>query len=333
MASPLVSIIVPVYNAERYLREALESTLAQTYSATEIIAVDDGSTDSSADIIHAFNDRIHYIGQANAGQSAAINHGVKRSSGEYIKILDADDWLNSTHIESQLNAIAVQPANVAACRWGYFRENVRRPSVVSEYADRDYSEPVEWLLDSLEYDEGMMGGWKWLIPRSVWEKAGGYDERLSLNNDYHFSIRLLTAAKGIRFSGEAVYSYRKGQADALSAGRSRRAMESAFLTTQLGNDLLLKADSGSRVRRICANRWQMWLYEFYPEFADLAAEAEKQIQQLGGSDRPLEGGRLLRTLLPIVGWKGVRRLQTIVRQFGWSTLMRRKATKRLERFN
>ena len=200
-----------------------------------------------------------------------------------------------------------------------------------EHTNRDYLDPIEWLVDSLTKDEGMMGGWMWLIPRNVWGRVGGWDERLSLNNDFDFSIRLLLASAGVRFALNAVYSYRKGVPGMLSGRGGRAAMESAFLTTESGCRHLLLRESSDRIRRICADRWQQWLYLFFPEYPDLAERAEKEIASLGGSSLPMQGGRVLRCLLPILGWKRVRRLQVASRSRGWNAILRWKANQRRRR--
>ncbi|PJA94745.1 hypothetical protein CO130_02855, partial [Candidatus Jorgensenbacteria bacterium CG_4_9_14_3_um_filter_38_10] len=90
-SNPLVSIIIPAYNAEKYIQRALESALAQTYKDIEIIVIDDGSTDKTAEIIKTYQDpRIIYFFQKNQGQGPARNNGIKKSQGEYITFLDAD---------------------------------------------------------------------------------------------------------------------------------------------------------------------------------------------------------------------------------------------------
>jgi glycosyltransferase involved in cell wall biosynthesis len=91
---PLVSVIIPVYNAERYVAEAIESVLAQTYDPVEIIAVDDGSTDGSAAVVKQFP-FVQYYFQANAGISATRNRGIEQAQGDFLAFLDADDiWVN-----------------------------------------------------------------------------------------------------------------------------------------------------------------------------------------------------------------------------------------------
>ena len=94
MARPLVSVIIPVYNGERYLAEAIESALAQTYRPIEVIVLDDGSTDGSGDVAKRFTSPVRYYFQPNAGLGAARNKGISLALGSVFAFLDADDvWL------------------------------------------------------------------------------------------------------------------------------------------------------------------------------------------------------------------------------------------------
>lgn len=94
MSRPTISVIIPVHNREQYVAEALESILTQTCPATEIWAIDDGSTDGSAEVIQRFGDRVRYHHQTNSGAAAARNTGVDLSQGELLAFLDSDDrWL------------------------------------------------------------------------------------------------------------------------------------------------------------------------------------------------------------------------------------------------
>ena len=94
MTLPLISCIVPVYNGEKYVAEAIESMLAQTYRPLEVLVVDDGSTDGTASVVIQFGSRVSYVYQPNAGKAAARNHGIEKASGEFIALLDADDvWV------------------------------------------------------------------------------------------------------------------------------------------------------------------------------------------------------------------------------------------------
>jgi glycosyltransferase involved in cell wall biosynthesis len=330
----LVSVIIPAYNAELWIAESIGSVLAQTWRELEVIVVDDGSQDATPDIVAGIGDpRVRLIRQENRGQCVALNLGVLEARGDYIKFLDADDWLNPGHLAAQMAALDGSTECVADCHWGYFLDDPRRSAARKEHSNKDYQDPLEWLVDSLTKDEGMMGGWKWLIPKSVFERSGGWDERLSLNNDFDFSIRLLLASSGVRFASEAFYAYRKGVSGALSGSSSPKAMESAFLTTESGCRVLLVREDSERIRRICANRWQEWLFKFYPEHRELAEKAELEIVRLGGSELKLQGGRVLQFLLPTLGWKRLRRLQATASTFGWHHIHRWKERTRVRKLS
>lgn len=108
MNTPLVSIIVPVYNTEKYISECLHSLIQQSYSHIEIIAVDDGSTDNSLKILNdisAKDKRLKVFSQPNQGVSAARNLALSKATGEYIMFVDADDWIDSSTIEECLQTI------------------------------------------------------------------------------------------------------------------------------------------------------------------------------------------------------------------------------------
>jgi GT2 family glycosyltransferase len=166
-------------------------------------------------------------------------------------------------------------------------------------------------------DEGMLGAWLWLIPRDLWDRCGGFTESLSLNNDVDLSVRLVLGAKGVRFAAGAIYCYRKGVLDSISCVLSRKALASVLHAAQLSTVSLLSVENSPRMRRICADRFQRWLFYFYPQHPDLAATAEAEIRKLGGSDLQPPGGRLHGVLTSILGWRRVqswkmrRRLQEL----------------------
>ncbi|MCP4399598.1 MAG: glycosyltransferase family 2 protein [bacterium] len=107
--APLVSIIIPVYNCERYLAEALESVFAQTYRPIEVIVVDDGSTDNSANIAKHFAPDVHYCYQSNAGPGAARNRGIMLAQGTFLAFLDADDLWVKDKLALQMKVFDEQP--------------------------------------------------------------------------------------------------------------------------------------------------------------------------------------------------------------------------------
>lgn len=112
-----VSIIIPVYNAEQTLSKAIDSGLNQTHPSIEVVVIDDGSKDSSLDILKAFGSAIRYETGPNQGGSRARNRGIELARGEFIQFLDADDWLYPTKIERQLKAIDEYPNATPICDW------------------------------------------------------------------------------------------------------------------------------------------------------------------------------------------------------------------------
>src|SRR5215212_9572796 len=109
--SPLITLIIPCYNQARFLGDALDSALAQDYDSLEIVVVNDGSTDDFAERVRAYDTspRIKFVSQENRGLPAARNRGIQESRGDYLKFLDADDWLAPTVISKQVAAFTQDP--------------------------------------------------------------------------------------------------------------------------------------------------------------------------------------------------------------------------------
>lgn len=110
MTPALISCIIPVFNGARYLGEALDSVLGQTYAPLEPIVVDDGSTDGTRDVVKAYGARVRYLYQANAGHAAARNLGLATARGEFVAFLDADDLWHPAKLERQMARFRVRPA-------------------------------------------------------------------------------------------------------------------------------------------------------------------------------------------------------------------------------
>ena len=117
MTSELVSIIIPVYNSERYLEECLDSVISQTYQNIEIIIVDDGSTDSSSKILKKFSKKICVFSQKNNGLASALCLGIKKMNGHWFKWFSPDDVMYSHTIETLVNAAKKYPNSIIYSNW------------------------------------------------------------------------------------------------------------------------------------------------------------------------------------------------------------------------
>ena len=305
-----ISIIIAAYNAESTIAETINSVLTQTFSNFELIIINDGSTDNTEQIILSFFDtRIIYFLQENKGQSAANNFGLSKVNGDYIKFFDADDVMNSTHIEAQFEKIKFSKTNLASCKWGrFYNGDLVNTLFVSELVWKDLA-TLDWLKISLSQRHDMMGGWLWLIPKEIIVKAGGWDERLSLNNDFEFSVRMLLCAEKVLFADNAILYYRTGGVNTLAQSTSVDSYNAAYLSNFLGCTHLLATENSKALRRLCANRFQGWVFAIYPDYLDIVEKFERQIKIWGGSDIKIQGGNTFVLFSKIVGWKTAKRIK------------------------
>ena len=174
-AGPLVSVITPVYNGERYLREALESLFAQDYTSFESIVVDDGSTDGSAGIAQSFPVRYHR--QENRGAAAARNAGLELASGELVAWLDSDDLLPPDKLGIQVRFLSEHPE--IGCVLG--RQEIMLEGV----------EAPEWLTrDSVYGDLDGIPLVSAMVRREALQRIGGFDESFGFAEDRDLFIRM-----------------------------------------------------------------------------------------------------------------------------------------------
>jgi len=315
---PLVSILIPCYNAEAWLAQTLESALAQTWLSTEIIVVDDGSKDCSLEIVKEFEPRgVKVISQHNQGASAARNRAFQESQGDFIQYLDADDLLAPDKIERQVQRLADGNSDcVAAGEWARFYKTPSEALFIPQPLWTDMS-PVEWLVCAGN------GGWMmhpaaWLIPRPMAERAGSWNESLSLNDDGEYFCRVVLASKGVKFCQGAKTYYRSGNSTSLSGSQSPAALESAFHSLDLSTKALLSTEDSPHTRHACATKLQRFIYEVYPDVPDLRKKAEARVQQLGGSKLKPHGGPMFKLLSHLVGWQQAKRIQKFVYRCGYS---------------
>lgn len=307
MSPPFVSIVVPCYNAARWVGAALESALAQTWPDREVILVDDGSTDDSLAIARTFAARgVAVVSQANRGAAAARNAGLRLARGAFVQFLDADDWLAPDKIERQMPAFRPgETDTLVSGQWGRFSSDPAQAIFLPE-AVYAATTGVEFL--QLHYETGsMMQPGAWLSPRVLLDRAGPWNETLSLNDDGEYFARVMLAARRLVHVPEARCCYRAGVSGSLSRRTDRRALGSLHRSVELTIGHLLASDPSPRSREACAYAWKRNAAELYPAMPDLAREAERLCRELGGSRRPLPGGRRFQLAARLLGWRLARR--------------------------
>ena len=281
---PLVSIVIPAYNAERTVAETIESAIAQTWPRKEIIVVDDGSTDRTAAVVERFAPLVKLISSGNKGLSSAVNLGIHHSQGDYLQELDADDLLARDKIERQLAALRPGDSKrvLLSSQLARFYYRTRNARFESNSLCEDLS-PVEWLLRKMNENLYMQNA-TWLVSRELVEAAGPWDTRLNYDQDGEYFARVLSASTGTRFvTGTGVFYRASGPGRVSYIGNSDEKKESLLLSMQLQIRYLLQLEDSDRVRRACLTYLQNWYENFYIGRRDLAAQAQKIAADLGGS--------------------------------------------------
>lgn len=185
MGEPTVSVVIPAYNAERFIRKTLDSVLAQTYPVSEIIVVDDGSKDSTCALVESYGGRVRLLRQKNAGPSTARNYGTRTSTGELIAYLDADDAWHPEKTAKQVAALQSNPKAVL-CYTGLLNfneeEGVEFPSPPT---------PLNRLRSELRIRNPRIVPSSVLVRRSAFNQFSGFDPALKGSEDWDFAIAML----------------------------------------------------------------------------------------------------------------------------------------------
>lgn len=318
---PLISILIPVYNAGHYIGETIESALAQTWEHKEIILVDDGSTDNSLEVAETYKSKgVKVITQAHQGGNVARNRALHESHGAFLQYLDADDLISPKKIESQI-VLLQQCARgmLAVCKVVYFFEDERPENGISVdgWPLINTDDPIEWLIDLLG-PPGTVPNGAWLIPRQVAEAAGNWNEDISANQDGEYFARVVIASTGIRRTQAGTFYYRqyrgrtsvsRSQSEDAQWGRLRAA-------NSIAEQLLARTDS-SRARQALARVFMNRAVAAYPGYPKITESALRRVAELGGTDFvPSLGGWRVELIKRFFGWRIAKRVNSVYRRLG-----------------
>src|SRR5438128_5948995 len=281
--APLVSILIPAYNAEKWIGDTLSSALKQTWPKKEIIVVDDGSGDDTFLVARRFESpSVKVITQPNQGAAAARNKAFSLCQGDYIQWLDADDLLGPEKIARQMEVAASAGKRILlSSAWGCFRYRPGKARFIPTALWRDL-DSTEWLLRKWEGNLYMQTA-SWLVSRELTEAAGPWDTRLLGDDDGEYFCRVIRISDGIRFVPQSRVYYRITPDSRLSyIGGSDKKMDAQFLGMTLQIGYLRAREDSDRVRAACVTYLQDWLPTFYPNRPDLVQEAQQLAASLGG---------------------------------------------------
>jgi len=237
----LVSIIIPVYNSERYLNECLNSLFDQTYQNIEIIAVDDGSTDTSLEILKNYSDKLKILSQENNGLYSALKLGISKVQGKWCRWFSPDDVLYPHAIEIQVDEAGKYPDNtIFYSNWDIIDENGK---LLREFHESNYNE-----LSKFEYNIRLLYGQQinvntTLIPSILFQKPGirNLDDPVAIDYDFFLNSAIFHDVK-FHLIPQPLVKYRI-HADQLSHKNISKTLD---FISEIKDELLMKLDESLR---------------------------------------------------------------------------------------
>lgn len=307
MNLPLVSILIPLYNAEQYIEETITRALKQTYPNIELIIVDDHSTDNSLEIAQKHSsDKVHIYTNPNKGGNSARNYAFQMCNGEYIKFMDADDYCTDDMIEKQMERMLADGDKdtliFSPVKMLYPDARLFLPP---REIDKDYVPGIELLIDIWRGK-----GWNCphchLLHRELFLKSGGWDETIIKNQDGEFFARVAASASK-SLSVKSVFAIWRQTGNGVSSELSLKAQKSMLHTYDIISHLILNYRDNEENRYNCARYIGSFVYRFYPQIEPIMPRVYEILDYL---NQPLilPKRRLLKLLRCLFGWKIALRL-------------------------
>ena len=243
MTSDLVSVVIPVYNSEKFLEECLDSILTQTYQNIEIIAVDDGSTDSSPDILERYSDKINIISQKNQGLASALNLGISKMKGDWFKWFSPDDVMHSNTIKTLIDETKNHSDNIILySNWNIIDDT---GNTLREFHESNYNELSEFDFNLRLLDGQQINVNTTLIPAIFLKKYGirELDEPVAIDYDFFLRSALLHDVK-FHLISQPLVNYRIHSAQ-LSHKNISKTLN---YISEIKDEILMKLDEPLRIK-------------------------------------------------------------------------------------
>jgi len=314
MATPLVSICIPCYNAEKYIGETLDCLLSQSYRSIEILVVDDRSSDNSFGLVNNYSAKYPNVKlkcSVRKGAASARNQAFAESTGEFIVFFDADDLIDATFIQTQVETLLRNPDSVSISNWGRFYNNNIESYNEDPFIIKEDMTFYDWIVRYWTFHRHTTPPGRVMIPRTILEKSGLWNEALTLNDDFEFFTRVFLNAVDIKYNDKANFYYRSG-VGGLSGWKSTSSYRSYLNSLVLSSELVRKKYGvSSEINLACANMLQMFNYEVYPKELNLYKTALKYINKLEKPTIPFPSGGATLLLSKVIGWKLTKRFKLL----------------------
>ena len=304
---PLVSIIIPAFNSEKYIEDTLDSVLNQKYVTWECLIVDDHSTDTTLDLAYALAKkdlRIKVYINPRKGACAARNYGLEQSTGTYIQFLDADDLLSPDKISSQIELANIHGDDIVYYgQWDRFTSSITEAKFLPKALDKDYDKPIDWLVQTWE-GKGMAQTSVWLASRKLLDAAGVWNENLLINQDGEYFCRVLLESKGIKYTDKAKVYYRSGNATSISSSQKSKEKQSSLLDSYKSYQTnVLKVEDTQSIRKALGNNYLNFIYAYDRHSPELSKKAFDYFYALGIGKPWVVGGGTFKKIADFVGFK------------------------------
>lgn len=295
-----VSVIIPIYNVEKYLPKCLDSIVGQTYKNLEIICVNDGSPDNSIDILNSYaakDSRIVILNKENGGVSSSRNAGIRIATGEYIVFVDSDDWLDTDTIQSAVSSM--EKDNVEMVFWGYVREfsgysdekkifssdKIFNKEETHNIIQRRMIGLVDEELRNPENADALVPVWGKLFRTEIirQNKLEFIDLKLiGTSEDAFFNLEYFMFINSCKFINKPYYHYRKDNESSLTTVNKPRLFEQWLVLYKKMSEYIRNNDcpqgfTSALYNRICLNMIGLGINEFYRKTS--FSEHKKEIKR------------------------------------------------------
>lgn len=236
----ILSVVSPVYNGAKYLEPFLRSVLQQSFPHFELIMVDDGSTDSSIEIIKTYqkkDSRIHLIGQNHKGAGSARNFGLSRAKGQYIIFLDCDDWFSEDFFKTMIDRIEADQSDIAICE--FFIYNQQTGEMGKSAIPETRNQKIE--RTNLVFDIFAPNPWTKLYRISFLKKKELLFQEIPSCNDWSFAYTSLACAEKISVIRKPLVYYRTKTTTSISSYRYKRTKDIVWAIKYLRQELKSRA--------------------------------------------------------------------------------------------
>ncbi len=274
---PRVSVIIPTYNCDRYIAEAVESVLSQHYQDYEVLVIDDGSTDRTGSVLAVYGDRIRIVVQENQGVAAARNHGLKLAQGDFVAFLDADDVMLPHKLAAQVAVFDADQSNASVgmvhSGWRRVDKDGHRLMDVEPWHTTPHLDLAGWLQWKPVLPSAMMFRREWLL------QADGFDPRFPPAEDTDLVLRLALMGCETRWLEEITVLYRQHDESAMHKG-----LPQARSLTAVIDHFFARPDIPSAIRhlektiRYSTDVWIAWYLYHTGHPAEMAAYLKQSLQ-------------------------------------------------------